>query len=378
MSTGSTPLNALAKPSNACLLRIEPVTGRIPLRNIWLLFLYAADLVRFNDARTVQTEKARDLPELVARLLVRVVQDRMRRNLSRGYQNRHAVLPRVRGRIDVLDTMAKRRLEQGRVSCRFDEHTMDTPRNRLVRAALTYLSHSVREPSIAHDCSSLSLTLGRVGVSANKPSRAEMTADQISRNETADLLMVGLAQMVFNTLIPSEHEGMTHAVAPDSDVYLLRRLFEKAVSNALRIQLQPLGWQVRHGRQLNWPVTAGSAVISAHLPKMETDIELLHMGSMRKVVIDTKFTQIFGATQYRENVLRSGYLYQLYAYLRTQEDSLLVSGVRSEGMLLHPQIGQALDEHIDIQGHRMRFKTIDLTSSAEDFEKQLLGIVVND
>lgn len=351
------------------------MTGRIPLRNIWLLFLYAADLVRFNDARTVQTEKARDLPELVARLLVRVVQDRMRRNLSRGYQNRHAVLPRVRGRIDVLDTMAKRRLEQGRVSCRFDEHTMDTPRNRLVRAALTYLSYGVGEHSVAHDCRSLSLALGRVGVSDNKPSRAEIAADQISRNETADLLMVGLARMVFDTLIPTEHEGVTHAVAPDSDVYLLRKLFEKAVGNALHIKLHPLGWQVRHGRKLNWPVSAGSAVISQHLPQMETDIELLHTGSMRKVVIDTKFTKIFGPTQYRDNVLRSGYLYQLYAYLRTQEDKVSASGIRSEGMLFHPQIGEALDEYIDIQGHRMRFKTIDLTSSAENFERQLLGIV---
>jgi len=46
-------------------------------------------------------------------------------------------------------------------------------------------------------------------------------------------------------------------------------------------------------------------------------------------------------------------------------------------MLLHPQMGEALDEYIDIQGHRMRFKTIDLTSSVDDFEKQLLGIVVN-
>ncbi|HCT9233221.1 TPA: 5-methylcytosine-specific restriction endonuclease system specificity protein McrC [Escherichia coli] len=354
------------------------MAGRIPLRNIWLLFLYAADLVRFNDARTVETENARDLPELVARLLVQVVQDRMRRNLSRGYQNTHAVLPRVRGRIDVLDTIAHRRLEQGRVSCRFDEHTMDTPRNCLVRAALIHLSRSVGEQSVAHDCRSISLALGRVGVSDTKPSRAEMAADQVSRNETADLLMVGLARMVFSTLIPSEHEGMTHAVAPNADAYLLRRLFEKAVGNALRIQLHPLGWQVRHGRQLNWPVTASSSVISQHLPRMETDIELLHLGTLRKVVIDTKFTRIFGATQYRENVLRSGYLYQLYAYLRTQEDSLSASGIRSEGMLLHPQIGEALDEYLDIQGHRMRFKTIDLTSSAEDFERQLLGIVLNE
>ncbi|HCN70403.1 MAG TPA: hypothetical protein DIS96_01275 [Pusillimonas sp.] len=107
---------------------------------------------------------------------------------------------------------------------------------------------------------------------------------------------------------------------------------------------------------------------------MQTDIELVHAGQRRKLVIDTKFNQVFGATRYREEVLRSGYLYQLYTYLRTQEAALQVQGIRSEGMLLHPQFGEALDAHIDIQGHRMRFKTINLMTSSEEFEKQLLGI----
>lgn len=57
----------------------------IPLRNIWLLFLYAADLVQFKDSTTVEAESARNLPELLARLLTKVVQQRLRRNLSRGY-----------------------------------------------------------------------------------------------------------------------------------------------------------------------------------------------------------------------------------------------------------------------------------------------------
>lgn len=57
----------------------------IPLRNIWLLFLYAADLVQFKDATKVEAENARNLPELLARLLTKVVQQRLRRNLSRGY-----------------------------------------------------------------------------------------------------------------------------------------------------------------------------------------------------------------------------------------------------------------------------------------------------
>jgi 5-methylcytosine-specific restriction enzyme subunit McrC len=347
----------------------------IPLRNIWLLFLYAADLVRFREAASVQAEAARDLPELLARLLVRVVQQRLRRNLSRGYQAKHAVLSRVRGRIDVLVTESGQLLEQGRVACRFEEHTMDTPRNRLVRAALDYLAVMVDAPEVVHECCALSQLLGRLGVSNQKPSRAALATDQIVRNETADLVMVSLAKMVFEAVIPSEQTGRSHAVAVDANVHLVRRLFEKAVANALRLQLQPLGWQVKRGRKLRWPVTQSSDGITEHLPGMQTDIELMHAGERRKLVIDTKFTHIFTDTQYKAEVLRSGYLYQLYAYLRTQEAELPANGIEhSEGMLLHPQCGQALDAYVDVQGHRIRLKTIDLMSSAAEFEEQLLSI----
>ena len=347
----------------------------IPLRNIWLLFLYAADFVRFGEAASVQAEAARDLPEMLARLLVQVVRQRLRRNLSRGYQPKHAVLSRVRGRIDVLATASGRMLEQGRVACRFEEHSMDTPRNRLVRAALDYLALTVDAAEVVRECCALSRLLGLMGVSDRKPSRAALAADQISRNETADLVMVGLAKMVFEAVIPSEQTGRTHAVALDADVHLVRRLFEKAVANALRLQLRPLGWQVKRGRKLRWPVTQSSNGITDHLPGMQTDIELVHAGERRKLVIDTKFTQIFTDTQYKTEVLRSGYLYQLYAYLRTQEAELPAIGIEhSEGMLLHPQCGRALDAYVDVQGHRIRLKTIDLMSSAPEFENQLLSI----
>ena len=347
----------------------------IPLRNIWLLFVYAADLVRFKDEAKVEAESARDLPELLARLLVRVVQQRLRRNLSRGYRARHAVLSRVRGRIDLLSTASGQLLERGCVACRFEDHTMDTPRNQLVRAALDYLSMMLDESDLAHECRALSQMLSRLGVSRQKPSRSTLATDQVGRNETADLLMMSLAQMVFEAVIPSEQVGTTQAVREDADVHLVRRLFEKAVANALRIQLLPLGWQVQHGRKLNWPLGMASDGIEEHLPGMQTDIELVHAGKKCKLVIDTKFTRIFTDSQYKSEILRSGYLYQLYAYLRTQEGKLHAQGVlRSEGMLLHPQYGQALDAYVDMQGHRMRFKTINLMSSADEFERQLLSI----
>ena len=67
-------------------------------------------------------------------------------------------------------------------------------------------------------------------------------------------------------------------------------------------------------------------------------------------------------------------LYQLYSYLRTQEAQTLGQGWLSEGILLHPQCDSAMDAYVDMQGHRLRVKTIDLMGSATEVEAQLLGL----
>ena len=349
--------------------------GTIPLRNIWLLFLYAADLVEFRDRFEGEIEPARDLPDLVGRLLTHVVEGRLRRNLSRGYRFQSAILSRVRGRIDMLTTVTGQLMERGQVACRFEDNTMDTARNRLVRAALERLAARIANPEVAHRCRALSGDLARLGVASARPSRAELAIDQIGRNETADRLMVSLARMVFDVVIPTETLGMNELQNSTPTEQILRRLFERAVGNALRLTLAPLGWSVLRGRRLGWPMASASPGIAAVFPGMQTDIEIVQNSTGRKIVIDTKFTNIFTASNYRSEILKSGYLYQMYAYLRTQEQPDDPQSQTSEGMLLHPQVGNAVDESVCVQGHIMRFKTIDLTAKPAEFECSLLGLL---
>ena len=89
--------------------------GRIPVRNLWLLMLYASDLFRQLDASGDRSfeDNPDDLPDLVAEILTHEVERRLRRNLSYGYQYRHEVLGRVRGRIDLLQTEAHQLLQRG-------------------------------------------------------------------------------------------------------------------------------------------------------------------------------------------------------------------------------------------------------------------------
>src|SRR5690606_6568841 len=139
-----------------------------------------------------------------ARILCYAVDRRLRRNLSRGYVQRRAALTRVRGRIDILETFAGDLLSKGMIACRFEEFTFDTPRNRLVRAALHALVTPVDDAVLAHECARLAGDLGRQGVGGIRPGRAELSADRIGRHDAEDLLMVTLARLVFDLVLPTE------------------------------------------------------------------------------------------------------------------------------------------------------------------------------
>lgn len=343
----------------------------IPLRNIWILFLYAADLVQLSGQFERDVEDAQDLPDLLGRLMAHVVEDRLRRDLSRGYRARAAILPRVRGRIDILKTEAEQLMERGQIACRFEEHVMDTPRNRLVRAALERLAARVSVRETAHRCRSLAADFSRAGVSSHKLSRAELATDQIGRNDSTDRMMVALARMIFNGTIPTEAEGATLQPGDETTEHLIRRLFERAVGNALRISLEPEGWKVAQGRRISWPLSEATPGLAAILPGMQTDIELNHPDTGRRVIIDTKFTRILTASNYRDEILRSGYLYQMYTYLRTQERTAYPDSLTSEGILLHPQVGGSVDETMIVQEHAMSFRTIDLTGSSTELAAKL-------
>lgn len=351
------------------------LVGRIPVRNLWLLMLYASELTRFKDKfNTLVDADSDDLPDLVARLLAKAVEHRLKRNLTRGYRNREMVLTRVRGRIDVLTTEAHLLLSRGEVFCRFHDLTIDTPRNRLVRAALDLMARLVQSEELVHRCRSLASSLARSGVGGLRPSRSDLALDQIGRNDAADRFMVALAQLAFELALPTEESGPTALVSPDREETWVRRLFEKAVLGFARVELEPLGWCVRGGVPFHWQVSSASGEIPAILPRMVTDILLDPPNGGRRVIVDTKFSSILGSRRFGGASLKSDYLYQMYAYLRSQEGLGLRSN-ETAGLFLHPAIAATLYEHAVIQGHSITFATVNLGGSAAAIRRDLRGIL---
>ena len=348
--------------------------GRIPVRNLWLLMLYASDLFRLRGDDFVNREDLPDdLPDIVAEILAHAVEQRQRRNLNRAYASRREVLTRVRGSIDVLATETRQLVRRGMVACRYEELTIDTPRNRYIRGALELIAGLVEDAGLATRCRRLARTLRDLGVTGVVPSPRQASADRFGRHDANDRFMVAAAKLAFDLALPTETRGDQFLPIPDRDPHRLRKLFERAVYGFYNVVLPSQGWQVAPGRLLRWPVAARTPGLDDILPTMKTDVELEHPASHRKIVIDTKFTEIVTSGRFRDTV-RSGYLYQIYAYLRSQE-SPVAPTTPTEGVLLQPVVGQSFDEAARIQGHLFRFATVDLAASPQQFRRDLLRIV---
>ena len=350
--------------------------GQIPIRNLWLLILYASDIYKELDAAKVAVEdNPDDIPDLIAEMLCRRVEHRIQRNLSYSYQSRDAVLNRVRGRIDLLSTERNRLLDRGKVACHFDELTIDTARNRYVRAALESISKIVKSKELAHRCRSLDIRLGHMGVSQVRASRSEVSVDRFGRHDFEDQPMVTAAHLAFHLALPTENAGTSRLILPERDnLPWLRKLFEKGIAGFYDTVLAKDEWRVGAGKTLKWQIDDKSSGIDKILPNMKTDIIIDNMDVGHRIVIDTKFTSIIKPGRFRET-LSSGYLYQMYAYLRSQEGSGDLLDYKASGLLLHPSVGENVDEYVVIQNHKIQFATVDLGATTFEIREQLLKII---
>ena len=356
----------------------EHVVGCIPVRNLWLLMLYASGLMRYFDVRRAAVEEnPDDIPDVIARILCYEAERRLKRNLSYGYRRDKSVLSYIRGRVDLVATQSEGLLARGMVACSFDDLTTNTARNRLVRTALETMARTLRQKDreLARRCGAIANALRTLGVLGDRPNRIEIGTDRIGRHDEGDQRMVIAAMLAFNLALPTEEEGERLLGRPDREISWVRCLYEKAIAGFYEVVLSPDGWHVEAGKSLNWLVDEQTPGISAILPRMRTDVVLENRTDNRRIIVDTKFKSLLTKGWYREETIRSADLYQIYAYIRSQESEADPLSRHAAGLLLHPSIGEMIDESAVIQRHAIRFATVDLAAEARDIRKQLRRVV---
>lgn len=302
---------------------------------------------------------------VLAWLYAALLQERLQRHLSPAYQETRRLLGTVRGRPMLLESSRSGDLAQGRIRCQFEELTIDRPRNRQFKAvaklALRYCQTRSNLSPVSADLQACVHRMAEVGDA--RPSLRELWSEPIARHERHDGPVVELAALLLQHFGTIQNDGTEQAPVLDPDNVLMRRVFERAVVALLRQRLTHTEWEVSSQEIKRW---AEGSDASPWLPVMRPDIVLTHKSDQQTVIIETKFTSYWELSRFKDGTtakrtLKSGHLYQLYSYLRSQRWPGKVTG-----LLVYPYLGADGPEELDfsVQGSAMGMRTLDLRSVA--------------
>jgi 5-methylcytosine-specific restriction enzyme subunit McrC len=353
---------------------------QIPLKNVWHMFLYAWDLLGDRPEFDSAAEDAPSLSLLTAALLVKSLEKRTMHGLPRGYMPVNHEIGAIRGRLDVLQSVRTQSFERGRAYCHFQDYSVDTARNRIIRGTLARLL-SDRVLWAGEGGEQKTLLRRRVercnammaNVAVGPATHEAIRREAPGRNHSADKLVLALCELILDMRMPLDRNGDQRLKLSNNDERLLRIVYERFVARFLKQRLSTLGWKVRTQRRLKWPELAASSGMMAHMPGMQTDVQMLSPDNQRRIIVDTKFTNILATGMTGREVFKSGHLYQVYSYVQTQASEPFPP---NESILLYPAINQSISEFLRMPAHVMRLETIDLSQAWLGIERCLLNIIL--
>ena len=357
----------------------------IPIRNVWHMLLYAWNEVPLNELRgwtlkNAYVESAPTLDTLLASVLIRLMQQRLRIGLGHDYVDEARTLRGIRGRIDFAESLKQHTLDRGQLICDFQGYHLNSLKNQIIRSTLARLvkvGHFGPEPAFVTE---MQQKLRRLLRDLDGIDFVDLTPELIRRqlygrggHDHDYRLMLSICDLIVQRQMPSDSDGHDTAVIPliDREMLVLYHIYERFVANFYRLHLRD--WEVSAQKRLEWH----AAEPNERLPRMVPDIVMQEKttGLGRMILLDTKFTaHSLVENQWGKLIFDSSHLYQLYAYLKSQEH-LSEAHRTAVGILLYPAVGDRFSERVKLQDQVIRLESVDLAAPWQEVERQLLELV---
>jgi len=348
----------------------------IPYLNLWHMLLYAWQEVPPQSLGELQAaDSAPTLDGLLAAILAYLMRQRLRIGLGRNYSTEHHLLRGLRGRVDFGASLSRHAFERGQTYCDFQQYSLNVPKNQIVRSTLARLVQTGSFGPNKARAEELRQHLRRLVRDLDGIELIELKLDviqrqQLGRNDRDYRLMLAICELLLQRQMPADTAGDDRLPGLDRDELTLYNIYERFVANFYRVHLH--GWAVASQTPLSWPAKTANS----YLPDMRPDLVLEDKVSGRMVMLDTKFTSSgLVQSKWGGQKFHSEHLYQIYTYLRTQEQ-LSLQHQQATGILLYPIVPPAgLSERVELPEHALRIEGVDLTLPWPAIEQRLLDIM---
>ena len=245
-----------------------------------------------------------DLLEVLVRLFADRLLVAVRRGLPHRYRPQEEDLQYLRGKLDITRQLARHAVRPDRLACRFDELSVDTPLNRVLKAAVTRLASIARSDSTLRRLAELIARFEFVADSAD-PIGEPVSLD---RTNTAFHRLYRLARLFLARDWQSTTAGANVGFAL---LFPMNDLFEEFVGRTLRVALAPRFVGLQHTG--HYALERERERLFALRPDIVVDDD---------IVIDTKWKQL-KADESTLGVVQAD-VYQMLAYARAYDARRLV------------------------------------------------------
>jgi 5-methylcytosine-specific restriction enzyme subunit McrC len=185
----------------------------IPIRNLWHMLLYAWNEYPITSHWSLEeVEDAPTLDALLAAILAKLIQQRLRIGLGRNYVNQNQSIRGIRGRIDFTESLKQRSFERGQAFCEFQQYSANAPKNQIVRSTLARLVQTGSFGSDRSLANELRHNLRWLERSLDGIDIIELKLDfirrqQFERNDGDYRLMLAICELILQRQMPTETSG---------------------------------------------------------------------------------------------------------------------------------------------------------------------------
>ena len=340
---------------------------KIPIQNIYYLLAYAWNYFRSGELVDVDQIRCPDAHNLLAMLLTNAVRKLATKGMDKGYIGFTEETPRIRGRVQILQSYRRLTKQSGRMICEFDELTADTLPNQIIKSTCTrLLQHAAQltkqNLAAVHSASHLLHDIRQIPLTSRDFSRV-----QLHRNNRHYRLLLHVCQMLHENYLPEESSGVRKFRNVLENETVMHRVFESFVRHFAtrhcpdaKVSAMAIAWNG------HW-----SEEVAAYIPIMKTDVTIVR--STHKIILDCKYYRDALTSGKYGPKMHSSHLYQLVAYLQNKcrhpgwHDVI--------GKLLYPSVNHPVSAKFELLGHRVEVQSIDLNQEWERIHDDLLKIV---
>lgn len=337
----------------------------IRIQNIYYMLAYAFQVLRTQGYRDVATEEFDNVAELCAALLTCGIRSQLKRGLGREYVNQTEALSSLCGKIEVSESVKTRSMLRHQMMCTYDEFSVDTRLNRIIKATVMLLIRSDIAKSRKKELRRL------MGYFADVGTVDLATVDwnvRYDRNNQNYRMLIAVCWLVVKGLLQTQADGTTRLMDV-LDEQRMSRLYEKFILEYYRKEHPELKVSASF---IAWALDDG---ISDLLPIMKSDI-MLSQGN-RVLIIDAKYYARMTQQYFDTKTIHSNNLYQIFTYVKNKEAELAGIDHEVAGLVLYAQTDEDVQPNVTyhMSGNKIGVRTLDLNCDFSDVMAQLDAIV---